>query len=49
MIIIGFLNIVSREAMIEASTSATSLVMRLMMSPFFSWEKYPMCSDVILR
>ena len=49
MMRIGFLNSMSRDDMIEFSTSATSPLIRAMMSPLRSSEKNPKGNDVILR
>ena len=49
MIMIGFLNIMSSEVMIEFSTSATSPVIRDMMSPLRSLVKKPIGRLTTLR
>ena len=48
IIIIGSLKSMSSDAMILASTSVTSDVMRDITSPFFASVKYPMGSDTTL-
>ena len=48
MIMMGFLNIMSRLAMMEFSTSVTSPLMRAITSPLRSLLKKPMGSDTIL-
>ena len=45
----GFLNSMSRDDIMEFSTSATSPLILAMMSPFLSSEKKPSGRDVILR
>ena len=47
-IMMGFLNIMSSDIIIEFSTSVTSPLMRAIMSPLRSVEKNPMGSDTIL-
>ena len=48
IIMMGFLNSMSSEVMIEFSTSVTSPLMRAITSPLRSLEKKAMGSDVIL-
>ena len=49
MMSMGFLKSMSSEDMMELSISATSPLMRAMMSPLRSSEKNPSGSEVILR
>ena len=49
MMRMGFLNNMSSDDIIEFSTSATSPLIRAMISPLRSSEKNPNGNDVILR
>ena len=48
MIMMGFLNSMSSEVMMEFSTSVTSPLMRAITSPLRSLEKKPMGNEIIL-